>query len=187
MLGTVADDRSRDAAIQWLAARSAGDPAGGSGFSESLKLQGITFEVSWDSEGKELVVEPGGLELPDQTWREKVTGRVIGTEVADLDSNGFPEVYVYLRGEDDEATLHAFAVNAGKSMTPIHLQQPAVDAKEMTGYEGSDAFAVVESNLVQRFPVMKNGKETGRTRQFQYKLKPGEASWQLVLDRVLEY
>lgn len=187
LLGTVGDDKSRDATVQWLAALSAGEPAGGSGFSESLKLQGITFEVSWDSEGGELVIEPRGLELPDQTWKEKVTGSATGAEVADLDGNGFPEVYVYLRDDDHQATLRAFAVNGGKSMTPVHLQQPATDAKEMDGFGGSDEFAVVESTLVQRFPVMKDGQKTGKTRQLQYKLKAGEASWQLVLDRVAEY
>lgn len=187
LIGSVDSAETRTAVTQWITALSAGDPAGGTGFSETLELQGITFEVSWDSEDQELVVAPQGLELPDQTWRQQVAGTVTGAEVADLDANGFPEVYIYLRGDDDKATLHAFAVNRGKSMTPIHLREPAADSKELAGYGGGDEFAVVETTLVRRFPLMKDGAATGKTRQFQYKLKPGEAAWQLVLDRVVEY
>ena len=56
---------------------------------------------------------------------------------------------------------------------------------------GHDDFAVVEGTLVRRFPVYKDGGSnaapSGGVRQLQYKLKPGEANWQLKLDRVVEY
>lgn len=59
------------------------------------------------------------------------------------------------------------------------------------GYMGHDEFAVVESILVQRFPVYRdtgtNANLTGGTRQLQYKLAPGEAGWILKVDRVVEY
>jgi hypothetical protein len=56
---------------------------------------------------------------------------------------------------------------------------------------GHDDFAVVEGTLVRRFPVYKDGDHnaapSGGVRQLQYKLRPGEANWQLKLDRVVEY
>jgi hypothetical protein len=56
---------------------------------------------------------------------------------------------------------------------------------------GHDEFAVVENTLVRRFPVYKDGDSnaapSGGVRQLQYKLKPGEANWQLKLDRRVEY
>jgi hypothetical protein len=56
---------------------------------------------------------------------------------------------------------------------------------------GHDEFAVVESTLVQRFPLYGagdvNAKPSGRMRQLQYKLRQGEAGWVLKLDRVVEY
>ena len=45
--------------------------------------------------------------------------------------------------------------------------------------------------LVRRFPIYKDGdsdaKPTGGTRQFQYKLTPGEAGWILRLDKTVDY
>ena len=87
--------------------------------------------------------------------------------------------------------LAAWAVNKGKSMTPITLP-PVADAPKLSqGYMGHDEFAVVEGTLVQRFPIYRDGdsnaKPTGGTRQLQYKLKAGEAGWVLRLDKVVEY
>jgi hypothetical protein len=50
--------------------------------------------------------------------------------------------------------------------------------------------AVVEDVLARRFPIYDGAvppSPTGRMRQLQYKLKPGEAGWVLVLDRVTEF
>jgi hypothetical protein len=50
---------------------------------------------------------------------------------------------------------------------------------------------VVETTFVRRFPIYRDGdvsaKPTGRARQLQYKLRPGEAGWVLKLDRTVEY
>ena len=71
---------------------------------------------------------------------------------------------------------------------------PSAEPQALTrthGYRGHDEFAVVENTLVRRFPVYKDSDAdsapTGGTRQFQYKLKQGKASWALELDRVVSY
>jgi len=59
------------------------------------------------------------------------------------------------------------------------------------GYMGHDEFAVVESSLARRFPIYKKGDSnanpTGGMRQLQYKLVPGEATWQLKLVNSTEF
>jgi hypothetical protein len=49
----------------------------------------------------------------------------------------------------------------------------------------------MENTFVRRFPVYKKGdtnsSPSGGFRQFQYKLKPGEAAWQMKIDRVESY
>ena len=76
---------------------------------------------------------------------------------------------------------------------PVGVNVPELKegSDEIKGYMGHDEFAVVESTLVRRFPVYKEGdsnaKPTGGTRQLQYKLKQGEAAWQLVVDKVVNY
>lgn len=53
---------------------------------------------------------------------------------------------------------------------------------------GHDEFAVVENVLARRFSIYKeednNAQPTGKTRQIQYKLVPGEAGWLLKIDKV---
>ncbi len=50
---------------------------------------------------------------------------------------------------------------------------------------GHDEFTVVETSLARRYPIYTkydtNNKPTGGTRQLQYKLVVGEASWILKL------
>jgi len=94
-------------------------------------------------------------------------------------------------GSGSYGSLVAYSANRKKSLSSIHLPPVADDPKLSKGYQGHDAMAVVESTFVQRFPVYKDGdsnsKPTGGTRQLQYKLVPGEAAWQLKLDKVVEY
>ncbi len=85
----------------------------------------------------------------------------------------------------------AYAVNDGKSMTPIYLPPITDDAKASKGYMGHDEFAVLENVLGRRFPVYKEGDTNaapaGKTRQLQYKLVPGESGWVLKLKNITEF
>jgi hypothetical protein len=64
-----------------------------------------------------------------------------------------------------------------KESDPIVIQKP--EEKDLSGYLGHDAYEVVESTFVRRFPAYNKGDvdavPTGGWRQFQYKLKPGGA------------
>ena len=63
--------------------------------------------------------------------------------------------------------------------------------KDLDGYMGHDDYEVMENTFVRRFPVYKKGdtnaSPSGGFRQFQYKLKPGGAAWQMKIDRVESY
>ncbi len=163
-------------------------------FDKTLKLQGISFHV----EGLPMVdktlvrVTPSNLEIDNRPseWIEK--GRVTGAEVADLNVDGSPEVYVYLRSNDATAkgALVAYSANKRKSISQIYLSPVEYDDTLSAGYRGHDEFAVVETSLVQRYPIFLEGdgdQPTGGMRQVQYKLVPGEAGWHLKVDKVIEY
>ena len=165
------------------------------GFQKRLELQGFAFDVSATAEGSinTVTVTPHGLSQQKTPVTSEIDGTVTGAEIDDLDANGFPEVYIYVTsaGSGSYGSLAAWAVNRGKSMTPIILP-PVADSPILSkGYMGHDEFAVVEGNLVQRFPLYgdldTNARPTGKTRQLQYKLKAGEAGWVLRLDRSVEY
>jgi len=156
---------------------------------------GITFRVTSPNSGSinEVTITPSGLEIDNSPVTVEVDGTVTGAEVADLNFDGSPEIYVYATsaGSGSYGSLIAYGTNNRKSMSPIYLP-PVVDHPEASkGYMGHDEFAVVELGLVQRFPIYREGdtnaEPTGGTRQVQYKLEAGEAGWVLRPDRVVEY
>ncbi|RYU62092.1 hypothetical protein EWI61_03910 [Methylolobus aquaticus] len=168
---------------------------GGGGFDRKLELNGIRFHVSSRNDGSQntLRIAPNGLEIDNAPIVRTIDGTVTGAEVADINADRSPELYVYVTsaGSGSYGTLVAYSANRRKSLSEIYLPSVAEDAKLGKGYMGHDEFAVVESTFVQRFPVYRegdsNGKPTGGTRQIQYRLKQGEAGWLLKMDRVVEY
>lgn len=164
-------------------------------FDQTLKLQGISFRVTSANRGSinELKIMPSGLTIDNAPIVRSIEGQITRAEVADLNADGSPEVYVYVRsaGSGSYGTLVAFSANKRKSLSDIHLPPISDDARAARGYMGHDDFAVVEGTLVRRFPVYQDGDSnaapSGGMRQMQYKLKRGEASWQLKLDRIVEY
>jgi len=160
----------------------------------ALEMQGITFHVTSPNSqsGNTVVIVPAGLANDDAPITHPVDGVVSGVEVADLDADGSPEVYVYVRSADASArgSLVAYAANKKKSLSAIHLPDLADTKGAADGYTGHDEFAVLEGVLGRRFPLYGTGpdaKPTGKMRQLQYRLKPGEAGWVLKVDRVTEF
>jgi len=178
------------AAVVFTAEKEATKP-----YKETLSPLGITFRIksaSMDGE-QELVITPRGLEIDNSPIKKPIKGRVTKAEVADLNADGSPEIYVYitLSGKDNRGEVVALSANKKKSLSEIHIPELTSGDQKLKDYRGHDEFAVVENVLVRRFPIYKDGdsdaKPTGGTRQFQYKLSQGEAGWILRLDRTVEY
>ena len=164
-------------------------------FKDALELQGFSFAIEATNEGSinQLKITPKGLTEDNKPAESEIEGMVSGAEIGDLDGDGFPEVYVYVTsaGSGSYGSLVAYAVNNGKSMTPVYLPPIADDAKASKGYLGHDEFAVLEGVLGRRFPIYNEGDTnadpSGKTRQLQYKLVPGEAGWVLKLKDITEF
>jgi len=103
------------------------------------------------------------------------------------------DVYLYTHsaGSGTYGGLIAYAVGKGDSLSVIRLPPIDGDAKAARGYMGHDEFAVVESSLVRRFPIYREGDTnaapSGGTRQIQYKLVAGESGRVLRKDRIVGY
>lgn len=164
-------------------------------FDRTLELHGIRFRVKSENDGSinRLEITPSGLERDNATVVRDVDGRIVGAEVADLDADGSPEVYVYVRsvGSGSYGSLYAFSANRRRSLSEIFLPPLSDLPSAARGYMGHDEFAVVESSLARRFPVYRdpdsNARPTGGMRQLQYRLAQGEAGWLLRVERVVEY
>lgn len=162
-------------------------------FDKSLELQGLQFHVTClnDSSINELKIEVIGIEGAQSISRE-VDGFIVDAEIADLNADGFPELYVYAQsmGSGSSGSVIAYASNRNKSLSEIFMPPLDENAKANKGYMGHDEFAVVEQTLARRFPIYKDGDTnalpTGGTRQIEYKLKGKEAGWVLELENITD-
>lgn len=166
-----------------LSATLGGAAWAGEAFHKTLSLQGITFQVQARGKGsqQQLTITPRGAKRSFQPITQTVDGRVVGAEVADLNSNSLPEIYVYVQsaGSGSYGELVAYTVINSDHLSPIYLQE--LSGAPAKGYMGHDKFQIVEGCLVRTFPIYKasdsNAKPTGGERQICYKLQKGEASW----------
>jgi hypothetical protein len=161
-------------------------------FAQVLELQGVTFNVVSpnDASANTVTVSTTGLEIDNSAWSQEVDGTVTGAEVADLNADGSPEVYVYVKstGADARGSVVTYVANNRKSLS-MAFMAPLSDTPGATdGYLGQDEFAVLEGVLGRRFPIHDEiGAPTGRIRQLQYTLSAGEAGWILKADQILEF
>ncbi|MGB5169810.1 MAG: PliI family lysozyme inhibitor of I-type lysozyme [Eudoraea sp.] len=154
-------------------------------FSKVLNLQGIGFNISSiEKNGKNtLSILSFGLEEREFNETFEIEGsQIIEAEVEDLNSDGSPELLIYIQSEGSGSygEVMAFSGNNNKSMSQVYFP-PLIDNDEVNeGYMGHDSFSVVETSLAQRFPIYKKGdtnaNPTGGIRQVSYKLIDGEAS-----------
>ena len=157
-------------------------------FDKKFELHGIHFQVA--STGNTLRIIPSGLKIDNSPIEREIDGTVTGADIGDINVDGSPEIYVYIKAKE-KGSLIAYSANIKKSLSEIYLPPITDDPKLTKGYRGHDEFMMVEGIVAQRFPLYKDNdtdaKPTGGWRQLQYKLVPGEASWQLKLDKTIEY
>jgi len=164
-------------------------------FEKDLSLQGISFNVQCFNHAfsRELIIQPSNLEIDNQPVNHVITGFVTGADAEDLNSDGSPELLVYIRSMQDGmfGDVIGYSVNNGKSMSQIYFQPTRENPALSEGYFGYDEFTTIETKLAQRFPVfeIENGKlnQTGKMRQISYTLEDGEASRYFKTDQVSEY
>ncbi len=158
-------------------------------FDKVLTLQGITFHIVATNEGSlnQLTIIPTGLEGSNRVIKQEIDGSVTGAQIADINADGSPEIYVYVNsaGSGSYGSLVAYSANNKKSLSGIYLPPLKDDKRNSVGYMGHDEFTITKNSFTRRFPVYNEGDANccpkGGTRQLQYKLVAGEAGWQLKL------
>jgi len=156
-------------------------------YTKSLSLQGATFNLKATKHGSmnnlSIKADYSGHKIFEN--QREIDGTVTGAEIADLDSDGSPEIYIYLTsaGSGSYGSVIAYAMNKKHSVTEIYMPNLLDDPKLSKGYIGHDEFSIIENSLGRRFPLYLDGdtnsKPSGGKRQLEYKLVPGEAGWLL--------
>jgi len=110
--------------------------------------------------------------------------------LADLDHNGFDEIYIITTsaGSGSYGKVLGLASNKDKSLSMIHFPKMQEGDDNVKGYMGHDSFEIKDSKLVRTFPIYNEGdtnnSPTGGTRKLVYGLYPGEAMWQLTIEKI---
>jgi len=159
-------------------------------FAEKFEENGISYTITSpnSADGNTVTITLKGLKGSNAPITKPVEGLVTKAEIADLNGDGVPELFITTTspGSGSYGKAYAWASNGKKSLTEIFITPPR--EKDLSGYMGHDEFAVIESSFARRFPVYNpgdsNAHPTGGWRQFQYKLMPGEAGWVLRIKRV---
>ena len=109
--------------------------------------------------------------------------------LADLDGNGFDEIYIITTsaGSGSYGTVLGFASNKDNSLSMINFPEIQERDEKFKGYMGHDTFKIEDQKLVRTFPIYNEGDTnkhpTGGTRKLIYGLYPGEAMWQLEVEK----
>lgn len=141
-------------------------------------------------------IETKGFSASNETYSLGTIDKVEEVKLADLDNNGFEEIYILTRsaGSGSYSGIYGLASNKDKSATPIYVNPISKKQKKkgglFEGFMGHNQFVFDADNLLNVFPVYlerdTNSQATGGERKIQYQLIAGEAGWILKADRIIE-
>lgn len=187
-----ATDASGAPATHGANAAAGKDAKGTTVYSETFTHKRQSYVVEVDAAGTRstVTVTPKGMGLSNKAVARQIDGVFNRAQMADLDGDGEPEIYVFLKSTDgrDRASAFIVASDQGRRMVEVPVPDLAADAKHSAGYRGADEFAIVEKVLARRFPLHDDsGEPIGTMRQLQYKLVKGASGPELKLDQAPEF
>lgn len=109
-----------------------------------------------------------------------IKGRVVGSEIDDLNRDGYPDVLVYIRTDEVKHNIQvmALASEENKRLAPIILPDIMEDAKLRQGYDGRDTFRLMNGLLLRKFPITIKEENSSRVfttvRHIYYTVVKGE-------------
>lgn len=150
----------------------------------SLRFNVYTFTVMAADSGavRDLTVKAYRGAALLTNFRTRVDGAVVRAEVADLDKNRFPELYVYSTSDGSGSFGRVYAWQfLPERKADIRLPD-WVDG--LTGYMGHDSLWVEPGMLCRRFPIYRpgdaNAAPSGGMRMLRYQLQPAGLAYALV-------
>lgn len=154
-------------------------------YDKTLHFNVYSFNVSAaDSASvRQLTIKAYRGKLLLTNFKVQLDGAVTNAEVADLDKNGFPELYVYSMNTRSLGRVHAwqFLADRKASITPVNW--PLATDKS---YMGQDSLWIDRASLCRKYPayqIVNGGKvATGKTHWVRYRLKAVGSSFALVAE-----
>ncbi|MDZ4716046.1 MAG: hypothetical protein SH819_11305 [Cytophagales bacterium] len=108
---------------------------------------------------------------------------------ADLDGNGFEELYILAKGPKPESFITIYGLNSDKDLDVVEIYFEGATpynskpGEPFEGYRGWDTFLLEDGQLFDIFPVYLDGdaaeNPSGGKRKVLYKLVKTESTWSL--------
>ena len=150
----------------------------------TMKVGKAGFRVNCQNKSAEknpITIYPVGFESEARDFSFELKGILIGTEVDDLNKDGFPELLLYVAPQDslNKSSVIAISSQENKSVAPIVFPDILDDPRLRDGYKGSDKYMLLEGVLMRTYPLYEkdaNGVQqpTGKMRRLMYRVAPGE-------------
>ena len=155
-------------------------------YSKEVTFRNNKFSVT--TAGNQFTLTPSGYSVSNDPLTQGFQGMVSDVKVDDIDGDNQPEVAVLTRNRADSVgKAYVYSSNGDKSISMVNLPEKSQDDLTKAGYQGRDEYEFVEGSFIRRFPKYKDGTPTGEFHQIQYRLKPGEASKQLVQYKEVDF
>ncbi|GAB3558980.1 hypothetical protein [Spirosoma fluminis] len=157
-------------------------------YSKSLRFNVYTFSVTTADSGavRDMTIKAYRGELLLTNFQTRIDGAVAGAEVADLDGNRFPELYVYSASEGSGSFGRVygwqFLLERKADVSLVNWNLNAAD-----GYMGHDSLWVERDVLCRKYPVYQfgdaNAEPSGGVRMMRYRLRPAGEGFALVAEQ----
>lgn len=152
-----------------------------------IERQGVRFALSYSDAGSintlHLDISIGSQPLA--SIDSEIDGTVTDVVSADLDGNGYPEIYLFVTsaGSGSYGSIVGWSSNRNRSFTPIAVAPLDSNVELAGGYMGHDRYSIEGGTLIRRFPIYNpgdtNASPSGGVRELHYQLVAGEAGWEL--------
>ena len=150
----------------------------------TMKVGKAGFRVNCYNKSAEknpITIYPVGFESEARDFSFELKGVLIGTEVDDLNKDGFPDLLLYVASFDslNKSSVIAISSQENKSVAPIVFPDILDDPRLRDGYKGADKYMLLEGVLMRTYPLYEkdaNGVQqpTGKMRRLMYRVAPGE-------------
>jgi hypothetical protein len=164
----------------------------------TMKVGKAGFRVNCynkSSEKNPITIYPVGFESEARDFSFELKGVLMGTEVDDLNKDGFPDLLLYVASSDslNKSSVIAISSQENKSVAPIVFPDILDDPRLRDGYKGADKYMLLEGVLMRTYPLYEKDasgvqQPTGKMRRLMYRVAPGEqGSLKFVVARFYDF
>lgn len=125
-----------------------------------------------------LNIRPIGFKAEVREANLELKGRVVSTEIDDLNNDGFPDIIIFIVDANDKVSLFSIASRENERIEPIYFPDITNDMQLSKGYRGKDEYKLVEGVLFRKFPIFESDtsikKPTNKVRQIMYRVISGD-------------